>query len=161
MVLPLPLGLPTSRQRPLHTPDSLDIRTPSSALLAILRENIRGAKTTPDATTIVTSSLVNVTSGVQVTSSGFLYSRATRTFNGTITVTTLSSAAIPGPLQIGFGGLPAGVTLADTTTANGGIPFISLPGGIGPRQSVSFTVQFSNPSNVSISYSPIVYSGAF
>jgi hypothetical protein len=101
------------------------------------------------------------TSGIRVTSSGFLYSRATRTFNGTVTVTNISSFAISGPLQIGFGGLPVGVTLANATTTNGGVPFISLARGLSPGQSASFAVQFSDPSNLSINFSPIVHLGAF
>jgi len=101
------------------------------------------------------------TSGVRVTSSGFLYSRATHTFNGTVTVTNINSFAIPGPLQVGFAGLPVGVTLTNATTSNGGIPFISLARGLSPGQSASFTVQFSDPSNLSISFSPIVHLGAF
>ncbi|WP_125486141.1 hypothetical protein [Edaphobacter aggregans] len=122
--------------------------------------NVEAAKTSAEATTIV-STLSNVTSSVKVTSTGFLYSRATRTYNGTITVTNVSGSAISGPLQIGFGGLPGGVTLTNATTANDGIPFVTLPAGLAPGQSTAFTVQFGDPSNLSITYSPIVYSGAF
>ena len=125
-----------------------------------LAGNVEAAKTTAEATTTV-SGVVNVTSGVKVTGTGFLYSRTTRTYNGTITVTNIGSSAIQGPLQIGFGGLPTGVTLANATTTNGGVPYVTLASGLAAGKSASFAVQFSNPSNVSINYSPIVYSGAF
>ena len=122
--------------------------------------NVEAAKINAEATTTV-SSIANVTSNVKVTSSGFLYSRTTKTYNGTVTVTNISGSAISGPLQIGFSALPAGVTLANATTTNGGVPYITLAGGLAAGKSASFSVQFSNPSNVSINYSPIVYSGAF
>jgi hypothetical protein len=104
----------------------------------------------------VTITVVTPALTVQVTSSGLLYSRVTRTFNGTVTVTNIGGSAIPGPLHVGFADLPATVTLANATTVVSGIPFITLPDGLAPGQSASFTVQFSNPSNVNIHYSPIV-----
>jgi hypothetical protein len=36
-----------------------------------------------------------------------------------------------------------------------------LPAGLAAGQATSFAVQFNDPSNLSISYSPIIYSGAF
>jgi hypothetical protein len=104
----------------------------------------------------VTITVVTPALAVQVTSSGFLYSRATRTFYGTVTVTNIGGSATPDPLHVGFAGLPATVTLVNATTVVGGVPFITLSGSLAPGQSASFTVQFSNPSNVNIHYSSIV-----
>jgi hypothetical protein len=104
----------------------------------------------------VTITVITPALEVQVTSSGLLYSRVTRTFNGTVTVTNIGGSAIPGPIHVGFADLPATVALANATTVVGGIPFITLSNGLAPGQSASFTVQFSNPSNVNIHYSPVV-----
>jgi hypothetical protein len=104
----------------------------------------------------VTITVVTPALAVQVTSSGLLYSRATRTFNGTVTVTNIGSSTIPGPLRVGFADLPSTVTLVNATTMVGGVPFITLSDGLAPGQSASFTVQFSNPFNVNIHYSSIV-----
>jgi hypothetical protein len=104
----------------------------------------------------VTITVVTPALAVQVTSSGLLYSRATRTFNGTVTVTNIGSSTIPGPLHVGFADLPSTVTLVNATTMVGGVPFITLSDGLAPGQSASFTVQFSNPFNVNIHYSSIV-----
>jgi hypothetical protein len=122
--------------------------------------NYLPAISTPASITIV-STLSNVTASVTITSTGFLYSRVTRTYNGTVTVTNISGSAIAGPIQVGFANLPASVTLANATTTNSGVPFITLPAGLAAGQATSFAVQFNDPSNLSISYSPIIYSGAF
>ena len=102
----------------------------------------------------------NVTAKLRITSTGFLYSRVTRNFNGTITVTNTSSSAIAGPIQIGFNGLPAGITLVNATSKVG-TGFIAIPGGLAAGQTTTFSARFSNPSNLNISYTPIAYTGAF
>ena len=102
----------------------------------------------------------DVTSRLRITSTGFVYSRVTKTFSGTVTVTNISNSAIPGPLQIGFSNLPVGVTLVNATSTIG-TAFIAIPGGLAAKQTTSFSVHFSNPSNLNISYTPVAYTGAF
>lgn len=102
----------------------------------------------------------DVTSRLRITSTGFIYSRVTKTFSGTVTVTNISNSAIPGPLQIGFSNLPVGVTLVNATSTIG-TPFIAIPGGLAVKQTTSFSVRFSNPSNLNIGYTPVAYTGAF
>jgi Bacterial Ig-like domain (group 3)/FG-GAP-like repeat len=102
----------------------------------------------------------DVTSRLRITSTGFIYSRVTKTFSGTVTVTNISNSAIPGPLQIGFSNLPVGVTLVNATSTIG-TPFIAIPGGLTAKQTTLFSVRFSNPSNLSIGYTPVAYTGAF
>jgi hypothetical protein len=122
--------------------------------------NVEGSKSSAEATTTA-GGAINVTSQVKVTSTGFLYSRATGTFNGTITVTNIGGAALAGPLEVVFTGLPSNVSLHNATNTNAGSPYITVASGLAAGKATSFTVQFSNPSNSNISYSPIVYSGAF
>jgi YVTN family beta-propeller protein len=105
---------------------------------------------------------------VATTASGLAYSRVSRTFNGTVTITNIGSSAINGPLQILFTGLPAGVTLANATGEFSGSPYLTItvagvaPGGGGslaPGQSATASVQFDDPLFAAIKFTPVLYSG--
>jgi hypothetical protein len=102
----------------------------------------------------------DVTARLRITTTGFIYSRVTRTFNGTITVTNTSSSPIAGPIQIGFNGLPAGIALVNATSKVG-TGFIAIPGGLAAGQTTTFSAHFSNPSNLNLSFITVAYSGAF
>lgn len=109
------------------------------------------------------STAVNVSSEVTVTGTGLLYSRATKTYTGTVSVKNTGPQAIPGPIQVVFTNLPAGVTLVNASGIAGGSPYLTLPSvsNLAPGQSATASVQFSNPANVAIKYSAVVYSGVF
>jgi hypothetical protein len=80
-----------------------------------------------------------------------------------VTLTNISSGAINGPLQILFTGMPANVTLVNTTgSLVGRIPYLTVPAGgsLAAGQSVSVSVQFKNPSNATINLTPAIYSGS-
>jgi archaellum component FlaF (FlaF/FlaG flagellin family) len=100
---------------------------------------------------------------VTATASGLAYSRVSQTFNGTVTITNTSSAAISGPLQIVFFNLPATVTLVNATNDLSGTPYVTVPAtaGIAPGASVTIAVQFSNPLDAIIGFTPAVYTGSF
>jgi subtilisin-like proprotein convertase family protein len=104
---------------------------------------------------------VNVTAQVRVTSTGLLYSRVTRLFVGTVTITNISAQSISGPLQLVLTNLSSGVTLANATGTTGGSPYITVPGVVtlAPGASASVGVQFDNQSNTFVSYTPMVLSG--
>jgi hypothetical protein len=106
---------------------------------------------------------VNVSGQVRVTSTGLLFSRATGTFNGTLTVTNISAQNISGPIQIVLTKLPPGATLTNATRIFKGSPFVTVPGVtiLAPNQSVTFVMRFANPAKASISFSPVIYSGSF
>jgi hypothetical protein len=107
-------------------------------------------------------SVVNVSNQVRVTSSGLLYSRASSTFNGTVTVTNTGAGTISGPIQVALTNLTAGVALTNGTGIFTGNPYVTIPAvtSLGPGQSASVPVRFSNPSKVAITFSPVVYSGS-
>jgi sugar lactone lactonase YvrE len=117
--------------------------------------NFRVRLLTPVGPTLVTN--------VAVTSTGLLFSRVTRTFNGTVTITNTGQQAITGPVQLVLTNLTAGVTLANATGTTNGSPFITVPAvsSLGPGQSASVNLQFQDPSNRSIAFTPAVYSGTF
>lgn len=97
------------------------------------------------------------------TASGLAYSRVSKTFTGTVTMTNVSGALISGPLQVVFFGLPATVTLMTATNNLWGTPYVTVPAlaGIAPGQSITVSVQFSNPSNAIINLTPEFYTGSF
>jgi hypothetical protein len=100
---------------------------------------------------------------ISTIASGLAYSRVSKTFTGTVTITNISGAPISGPLQIVFFGLPATVTLVNATNNLSGTPYVTVPApaGITPGQSMTVAVQFSNPSNAIISLTPVIYAGSF
>jgi hypothetical protein len=102
-------------------------------------------------------------SQVNVKASGLAYSRATRTFTGTVTITNVSSSTIAGPLQIVFSSLTSGVTLANATGSFGGWSYITVSGvgSLAPGQSATVAVDFKDPSMAMIDFTPMTYSGSF
>jgi probable HAF family extracellular repeat protein len=106
--------------------------------------------------------LVITPSQVLTTASGLAYSRVSKTFNGTVTLTNISSSAITGPLQILFFGMPANVTLVNATGNLSGTPYLTVPNVIilAPSQSATVSMKLSNPSNATINLTPVIYSGS-
>ena len=103
---------------------------------------------------------VNISNSVSQTGSGLVYSRVSKTFSGTITVTNTGSTTLSGPFQLVLTGLPSGVTLNNATGTFNGSPFITLaPSTLAPGQSVVISVQFTDPSMTKITFTPVLYSG--
>jgi hypothetical protein len=100
---------------------------------------------------------------ISMTASGLAYSRVSKTFTGTVTITNVSGALINGPLQMVFFGLPATVTLVNATNNLSGTPYVTIPvpAGMAAGQSITVSVQFSNPSNAIINLTPAFYAGSF
>ncbi|HLJ16709.1 MAG TPA: hypothetical protein VKV15_19590, partial [Bryobacteraceae bacterium] len=104
---------------------------------------------------------------ISTTASGLAYSRVSQTFNGTVKITNVSGSPIRAPsngfFQILFMSLPAGVTLSNATGTFNRSPFITIPAvaSLAPGQSVAVIVQFKNPSNAAIKFTPVIYSGSF
>lgn len=100
-----------------------------------------------------------VSSQVSVTQNGFVRNRATGLWTATLTVTNTSSAPIAGPVQVVLGNLTAGVTMTNNTGVFG-YPYITVSAGtLAPGASASVSIQFTNPSNGLINYTPVTYSG--
>jgi hypothetical protein len=104
----------------------------------------------------------SVVSTLSTTASGLAYSRVTQTYNGTVTIKNNGAVTINGPFQIVFSSLASGVTLLNATDAFGGSPFLTVAAvaSLGPGQSATVSVQFSNPSSAAIRFTPITYVGS-
>ena len=103
-----------------------------------------------------------VSSQVSVIASGLIYSRLTRTYNGTITITNNGQQTITGPIQALFQISPPGVTLANASgTFNGSQYITASASSLAAGQSVTFQVRFNNPANALINATVRTYSGTF
>ncbi len=100
---------------------------------------------------------------VAATASGLAYSRVSQTFNGTVTVRNISGSLLNGPFQLLLNSLTDGVTLVNPSGISNGDPYVTVPNlvSLAAGQSFSVAVEFSNPSNATIHFTPEVYSGSF
>jgi len=88
---------------------------------------------------------------IVVTSSALVYSRATKLYSGTLTITNNSSSPISGTVTVELTNLTAGVTF------EGGSPDVVFPSvTLNPGQSTSLPISFSDPSNARIQFTPVV-----
>ena len=111
-------------------------------------EVLRGVSFTP-------GTMAPTAPALPVTTSGLVYSRASKTFTGTVTITNNSSSQVTGPLTVVLTGLTAGVTLTNSSLTVSGSPAVRVLNSgatLNPGQSASATVVFSDPSMASIGY---------
>lgn len=129
--------------------------TATGANQVVLRVTDGGGLSSTAALT-VNVGLSDVTAQVSFLLSGLIYDRAHRTFNGTVTITSISSQPITGPLRLELTGLNGSVGLVNATSLRCSTPFITLSNvtAIAPGQSVVVPVIFSNPGNILISFTP-------
>lgn len=100
-------------------------------------------------------------SQTKATASGLVYSRASQTFDGAVTITNVGNIQVNGPLQMVLTSLTSGVSLANASGTFAGLQYVSIPltGTLAPGQSATVPVQFKDPSNATISFVPLIYSG--
>ncbi|PIF09342.1 ExeM/NucH family extracellular endonuclease [Janthinobacterium sp. 13] len=104
----------------------------------------------------------DITAAVSTASSGLAYNRATQKYTGTFSFTNTGTSALSGPFQVAFGGLPAGVSLANATGTHAGAAYVTVnAASLAPGATASFAVSFTNPSKVTITYSASIYAGNF
>jgi hypothetical protein len=101
-------------------------------------------------------------SEVATTGSGLVYSRVSQTFNGTVTITNVTSNPISGPFSLLFTRLTAGVTLANAQGTYSGSPFLTVPGleNLAAGKSATVGVELQNPSLGVMDFTPVLYSGS-
>jgi hypothetical protein len=123
--------------------------------------NVETAKTMAEATTTVSASVcaTDVTAQFKITPSGFRFNNGTQQFVQTVTLQQLTLTPIQLPLTLVLSKLSSNATLANKTgnttcAAPIGSPYINLPTG-----STSVTLQFNDPTQGSITYTPLVLMG--
>jgi hypothetical protein len=105
----------------------------------------------------------DVTSSVSITSTGLAYSRLSKQYTATVTITNTSSAALQAPLQLVLNNLTAGDVLANATGNGPSGAYITAlaTGSLAPGASVQATIRITAPQTASPSYTPLVFSGTF
>lgn len=107
---------------------------------------------------------VEVTSSISAIPSAFALNRLTQLYTGSVKLTNVGATPIQRPISMVLANLTPGVTATGTSgTAPGIGPYYLAPGtlALAPGESVTVPVQFSNPTNVRISFVTRVFSGAF
>ncbi len=100
-----------------------------------------------------------LTSGVQITTSGFVFSRVTGTWVGTVTVTNTGVTPLAGPLGVVLTKLAPQLKPINSTGINVfGVPYLTLPGfdtangQLVPGQSATVPVQFPAMTFEAVAY---------
>lgn len=104
----------------------------------------------------------DITASFTTYRSALAMNRSTGQFSGTITLTNTTGAAINGPFQVEFSGLPNGVTLANASGSHNGAPYITASNAsVAPGATVTLSTVFNNPSKGAIPYTATINSGSF
>ncbi|MGO9952492.1 MAG: purple acid phosphatase family protein [Dissulfurispiraceae bacterium] len=130
------------------------------------------ATTSTPIETLVLNHFTDVSSQVSAATSNIVYSRATKTYNGSMTITNNGTAALTGNIHVALNGLVSGVSatgiiaqnngltpgiaLLNATGQNNGAPMITVStSGLAAGASVTVPLQFSNPSGSQITFAPV------
>lgn len=125
-------------------------------VVAVINDsNYHGAAT--GTLTVSKTAPIDISSQVNVINNGFSYSRISKYYVGNLNVTNVSQNPITGTIDVVFNGLTSGVTMANATGMKDGYPYISQAVTLNPGASVTIPLQFSNPSNARITFTPVTY----
>jgi hypothetical protein len=146
----------------IHTTDA-PVLTPATML------NIAEVIHTTDAPVLTPATMLNIAEVIHttdapvltnelpivVTASGLAYSPVTQTYVATVTFTNTGATSI-GSFQVVFTDLPANVGVVNFTGTSSGSPTLTVTGNLAPGQPVVVTVEFTNPSNATIHFTPVI-----
>lgn len=106
----------------------------------------------------------DATASFSITRSGFSYSPILKRYAQSVSLTNTTASAISGPIYLVLDGLSSNASVynanGDTSCAAPlGSPYIAIAGTLGASASTTVVIQFTNPPNTAISYSPRVLAG--
>jgi hypothetical protein len=139
-----------------YTDGILDLDAQADGVKSVVRSVTVTLTVTPPAPTYV-----DVTGYIRTTAVSMAYNRVTGKYVGNFMLTNTGSISLAGPLQVQFDGLTAGITLDNASASHDGSPYITVPAGLAPDESVTIPLVFDNPARVAIGYSAKIYSGSF
>lgn len=82
-------------------------------------------------------------------------------YTGTITITNTSGSTLNAPLQLVLDNLTPGIVLVNANGITNGDPFITINQPLAAGASIAVRVQFRNPSNLGVNYTPRLFAGSF
>jgi hypothetical protein len=98
-----------------------------------------------------------VTRQLSLASSAIVFNQATRTYNSMLWLTNIGKM-LAGPLRVEISKLPAGVTLANSSGSNAGVPYVSIPfARLAQGQAMAVPINFTGLSRVAADYVARVY----
>ncbi|MFY7863973.1 hypothetical protein [Roseateles sp.] len=116
-----------------------------------------GSADSTDPLTFSTSNRLDVSAKVTFFSTGLVYNRATRTYNGSIKISNAGATTLSS-LQLQLNGLPMGVTLQGASGNSNGAPYINISASIAAGAAVTVPLVFDNHGGMTITYKPALYS---
>ena len=106
----------------------------------------------------IPAQVLNGPAQVSVVGSNSVYSRASKLYTADLTLTNTSVNAITSEVAVALNGLPSGVTLVNQLGVYNGAPYTTVSNsGLAAGASLVVPVQFSNPSNVVLNYTPVAF----
>jgi hypothetical protein len=101
---------------------------------------------------------LDVSPVIAVTPGGYVYNMVSGRFTQTVKITNISGATILGPISLLIENLSSNATVYNPTGLTDqfyppvGVPYLNAVGDLAAGQSVSITLQFTNPSKTAITY---------
>lgn len=107
----------------------------------------------------------DVSGSVGVTRSGFGYNVMTKRYGQNVVLTNAGQSAISGPIYLALDGLSGNATLANAIgktacAAPTGSSYVSVAGPLNAGAQTTLSLQFSDPTNSPIRYTPRILAGA-
>lgn len=110
-----------------------------------------------DFTLAIPPQVLNSPPQVEIVTSNLVYSRATKRYNATVTLTNTSVSPVTGTVAVALNGLTSGVTLVNSLGNYNGAPYTTVSNnGIAAGASLPIPVQFADPSNTAINFIPVM-----
>lgn len=146
---------------PLDTQD-LDSDGNKTELLPYdLNGNARVVQGIPDLGAFEDQTVLDATNNIQITRGGLRRNNATGRYSQTITLKNIGTSSVPGPLSLVLDGLSTGVALFNVTgtTSDTLSPYLNAAGTLAPGESVTLTLEFTNPASKAINYTTRILAG--
>jgi hypothetical protein len=110
-----------------------------------------------DFSLVMPPQVLNATPQFNVATSGVTYNRKTKLYNANLIVTN-DGSDFAGTLGVALNNLTAGVTLSNAVGQYSGAPYVTVTTtGLAAGASASTLVQFSDPSNALINFTPVAF----
>jgi len=136
------------------------VTDPASASTTILMSQAE----TVTANFALCNCVINVVPDVTVTQGPIVLNPVTRHYVETVTLTNTSSLTILGPISLVLDALSSNATLSNAAGVTSAIPpiagpYVSASVNLAPGKSVSFALQFTDPTSAAITYVPVAFAG--
>lgn len=111
-----------------------------------------------DFTLAIPSQVLNAPDQVTIEPTGLSYSRVSKDYVGNLILTNTSVNAVTSQVAVALNDLTSGVTLVNAAGTYNGAPYVTVDNTeIAPNATLTIPVRFSNPSNVPVNFTPVLF----